>query len=118
VEESQYTLEARAALPDLLGDIDTTNINHENMPNVMTSMVNQMRVLCICFREMQAAQKEDHDSLLIFRVSKCGLKWIKEPNNIKALTQLIIVIWIICVIFMGSADQVSRMFSHYVFHYP
>jgi len=107
-----------APMPDLLKDIDTTDVPPEKIPFIMVAMVNQMRVLCDCFNTMQERQAADHDCLLLFRVSKCGFDWLKDPNNLKALASMVILIWVICIIFMGSADQISRMFSHYVFHYP
>jgi hypothetical protein len=108
-----------APLQDFLKDIDTTKpITSEQTPFLLIALINQMRVLCECVQETQRKQDDDHKCLLVFRVSRCGFEWIKDPKNVKALTSIIILIWLVCVLFMGSADQVSRMFSHYVFHYP
>lgn len=107
-----------APFTNLIEDVDTTKITNDNLPAHVGLMVDQMKIFCVCLQSMKAQQEEDHNCLLLFRVSRCGLNWLKDPNNIKSFISILIFIWIICVIFMGSADQISRMFSHYVFHYP
>jgi hypothetical protein len=95
---------------NLLAGIDPTTITNENMPMVMVAMLNQLMILCESVKNLETTQVKMNDSLLIFRISRCGWDWIKDADNLKAIALILIV--------FGVVDQAVRMISHYLAGYP